>query len=247
MSPVYFCFQSQNAERVTLQMSYLGVIPARKGSKGIPNKNLVFLSGKPLLQYTIEAASNSRLLDRIILTSDSLEMIKLASTFPRVEAPFVRPSNLAEDNSSQVDVVLHLLGWLKTEHSMNFDNIVLLQPTSPFRTSEDIDSAIQGHKCGRCLVGVSDVLQHPCEMISEEQPIRYAVEPQKEGRQFFPMYKFINGAIYITPVSFLSKEGAFYPRHDFDLFNMDRKKGMDIDDAFQLRLAEGISDYEYKM
>lgn len=230
-----------------VQKDYLGIVPARGGSKSIPKKNLIPLAGKPLLQYTFEEASKSKNLDWIIFTSDSLEMIELSLKFPKIKAPFVRPPELAGDSSTQVDVVLHSLSWLENNYSLFFNNILLLQPTSPFRTSEDIDCAIKEHKIkgsNRCLVGVSDVLQHPCEMISEEHPIKYAVEPKREGRQFFPTYKFINGAIYITPVSFFIKEKRFYPKYDFDLFHMSQKSGIDIDDFFQLKIAEGIASYD---
>ena len=210
-----------------MKKRYLGIIPARAGSKGIPNKNMIILGGKPLIEYTLSAASASKNLDRIIFTSDSPVMVKFAGSFPRIEVPFTRPSELAQDDTPQMAVVKHACEKVGYEA---FDNIFLLEPTCPFRTTEDIDMAIDMHseKCpSECVVGLSRVLQHPCEMISLSNGIRKAVEvPNHNDRQSFPEYFFISGAVYITPKEFFLSHGGLYDDSNFvPFFTSQRKAG----------------------
>jgi len=214
---------------------YLGIIPARGGSKGIPRKNLVQIGGKPLLQYTFEAASYSKRLSDIIFTSDDIEMIDFPKNFNKIRAPFIRPKYLASDTASSIDVINHVLDNISyTPYA-----IVLLQPTSPFRTAEDIDIAIQAFEDSKShsLIGVTEVLQHPCEMVSiANNKIKWAVKPLKSNRQSFPPYYFISGAIYITKTSFFRKSKILYNNKSY-LYNMSKISGIDIDDYFQLKLA----------
>jgi len=220
---------------------YLGIIPARAGSKGIPNKNMTDLGGKPLIAYTLSAASASKNLDRIIFTSDSPVMVEFAGSFPRIEVPFIRPSELAQDDTPQKAVVKHACEEIGYE---TFDHIFLLEPTCPFRTTEDIDMAIDMHsdKCpSECLVGLSRVLQHPCEMVSLSVGIRKAVEaPNHNGRQAFPEYFFISGAVYITPKEFFMSHGKLYDDLNFVPFFTSQRSAVDIDEPFQLQIAEGL-------
>ncbi len=120
----------------------LGVITARGGSKGIPKKNIKLLGEKPLIVYTIETAKGSKYLTRCILSSDNTEIIKIAERYG-ADAPFVRPTELAQDNSTSIEVVQHALKWLKKNQNEEYDYLMILQPTSPFRTSEDIDECIK--------------------------------------------------------------------------------------------------------
>lgn len=223
-------------------MRYLGIIPARGGSKGIPRKNLALLGDRPLLQYTVEAGLESRRLDRCLLTSDDPEMIMLARRLG-CETPFRRPAELALDTTPTIAVVLHALDWLETKEDYRPDAIVLLQPTSPFRTAEDIDSSIGTYEArGReTLLSVSPVLQHPCEMVRiEAGRLSWAVErPAQYGRQAFPQYHFINGAIYIVTPYFLRSRNTFCDR-DSAIHVMERTHGIDIDDPDQLDLANGL-------
>lgn len=120
----------------------LGVITARGGSKGIPGKNIKLLAGKPLIAYTIEATKRSQCLTRCILSSDDAEIIKVAKQYG-ADAPFTRPAELARDNSGSVEVVQHALSWLKKNEKQEFDYLMILQPTSPFRAAEDIDQCVK--------------------------------------------------------------------------------------------------------
>lgn len=136
----------------------LAVIPARGGSKRLPGKNIKLLGDKPLIAWTIRAAQSSRLLDRIVLSSDDQEIILVAKEYG-CEVPFVRPSELASDEASSEDMLEHAINTIDKK----FDYAVLLQPTSPFRTSEDIDIAIR-----RCIddeassvVSLTEVSENP--------------------------------------------------------------------------------------
>jgi len=122
-------------------MSVVGVVPARGGSKSIPRKNIALLGGRPLLAYTIDAVSGSRLLDRTILSTDSDEIADLGRSLG-LEVPYLRPADLAEDTTPIVPVLLQLLDWLEQGGGV-VEALVLLQPTSPFRTAADIDGAVK--------------------------------------------------------------------------------------------------------
>jgi CMP-N-acetylneuraminic acid synthetase len=226
-----------------VSLKFLAIIPARAGSRGIPRKNLAKLGGRPLLQYTLEAARDSKNLDRVLFTSDDAEMIEFALRF-EAEAPFTRPASLATDEASSTDVVIHVLDWLKVHDNYEPDAVVLLQPTCPFRTADDIDAAISSFEAARreCLVSVNPVLQHPCEMVAlEDGQLRWAVEhpdPGQKGRQAFPIFYFVNGAIYIVTPDFLTKNRRF-DGPEAAIHIMEASHGMDIDDPYQLQLAEG--------
>lgn len=120
--------------------SILAIIPARGGSKGIPKKNIIGLGGKPLITWTIEEAKKSKYIDRLILSSDDLEIMDVARKWG-CEVPFRRPASLAKDTSISIDSVLHAVRKLKE----SYDYMILLQPTSPMRSSKDMDGAIE--KC----------------------------------------------------------------------------------------------------
>ena len=122
-------------------MNILGLIPARGGSKGIPGKNIKRLHGKPLLQYTFEAAKNSDLISRVILSSDDSEIIRVAEKIG-LEIPFVRPTALAADDTSSLEVVQHALNFF-IQKGEKFDAVCLLQPTTPFRRNGLIDEVIE--------------------------------------------------------------------------------------------------------
>lgn len=120
---------------------FLGIITARGGSKGIPRKNIAPLCGKPLIAYTIEAAKGSKLLDRCIVSTDDTEIADIAKKLG-ADVPFLRPENLATDKSLALDVLAHAIKTL-AEQGERYDYVLMLQPTSPLRTPEDIDACIR--------------------------------------------------------------------------------------------------------
>lgn len=221
----------------------LGVIPARGGSKGIPRKNLVPLGGRPLLLHTTDAAVSSGVCERVVVSSDDEEVLALALGQPGVEAPFRRPPALAGDDSPTADTVRHLLSWLEREDGYVPDSVMLLEPTCPLRTAEDIRAAHETYRRGAapCLLTVSPPLQHPNDFIRREgdgwtyclaRPMRF------HGRQDFLVTWFVNGAIYITRTDFLTRTGLFYDLAQAAVYEMAAEHSFDIDTPFDLELAE---------
>ncbi|MBI2050302.1 MAG: acylneuraminate cytidylyltransferase family protein [Parcubacteria group bacterium] len=120
----------------------IGIITARGGSTSIPRKNLAELSGKPLIWYTIDAAQKSRLLTRTVVSTDNQEIARVSREYG-ADIPFMRPVELAQDDTPHLPVVQHALAWLKDNEGQAYDYVMILQPTSPLRTADDIDSAIK--------------------------------------------------------------------------------------------------------
>ena len=132
-----FCLETEMINN----KSILAIITARGGSKGVPGKNIKDLGGKPLIAWTIEAGKESKYIDRLITTSDSNEIIKVSVEYGS-EAPFVRPSSLANDLSKQEDAITHAMEWVEI-NDKEYDYILLLQPTSPFRDSDEINAVVE--------------------------------------------------------------------------------------------------------
>lgn len=123
-------------------MKVFGVIPARKNSKRLPGKNMLKLGDRPLLEYTLQTASESNNLDRIFLSTDDLDCIALAQNYPRIEIPFIRPAELSDDKSTDLDVFSHLVNYLLREEKCLPEMLVHLRPTSPLRTTAHINEAV---------------------------------------------------------------------------------------------------------
>lgn len=197
-------------------MNILGVIPARGGSKGIPNKNIKLLGGKPLIAYTIEAANNAKLLSRVILSSDDDEIINIARKL-KVEVPFKRPSHLAEDASPTLPVIQHVLQFFQTLN-IYFDAVCLLQVTSPFKTGAFIDNAIKKFIESDCdaLVSVQKVPTeynpHWTFKVNEEGFLNLTTNDDHiiSRRQDLPTVYHRDGVIYITKTSVLLEQNSIY-------------------------------------
>ena len=144
----------------------LAIIPARGGSKGIPRKNVKAISGKPMIQYTIEAAKDCEYIDKVIVSTEDEEIADISMRAGAI-VPFSRPEELATDEAKIIDVVMHAVEFYerKAEH---FDIIVLLQPTSPLRNAEDVTKALEYfiRKEQKSLVSVSEVSESPIFMRS---------------------------------------------------------------------------------
>lgn len=230
--------------------SILAIIPARGGSKGIPNKNIKMLCGKPLVTWTIEAAKKSVHLDRIIVSTDSEEIADVAKEYG-AEVPFLRPAELSTDETKGDDVVLHALNWVKENEGELYDYFVLLQPTSPFRTSRHIDDAIQlfnKSKEASSLVSVSEVIKHPVWMkrIDEKgflvefiktDKLYFKTDKLYSRRQELPPLYVLNGAIYLAKWDEYFVLKSFFNNKCLP-FVMDHKAGLDIDTLDDWDFAE---------
>jgi CMP-N-acetylneuraminic acid synthetase len=224
----------------------VGIITARGGSKGLPGKNMLDLGGKPLIEHTFTTAQACACLDRIILSTDIPEAVALCrGRYPKIEVPFVRPKELCTDDTSQSDVVAHLLDYLENAERLVPQAVVLLQPTSPFRRVSEIDAAMRTFQGDRCdsLLGVTRVLHHPADYLYRRQPgdMRFQWvmrSPDWRRRQDFPEIYFNTGALYICSVRYFRMHRQFFDESS-TLFPMSAESALDIDTGFDLELARG--------
>lgn len=215
----------------------LAIIPARGGSKGVPRKNILPLAGKPLIGWTIEAAKKSRFIDRTILSSEDARIIKTAKELG-CEVPFVRPKKLAADKTPGIAPVLHAIHALPQK----YDYIILLQPTSPLRTSADIDGALK-----LCIAGgYSSCVS---VFVPKDNPYWMYVK-HKEGylkpfvasgkkiyrRQDLPKVYALNGAIYIAKTKLLLARRSFISVNTLP-FEMPETRSVDIDTKLDFIIA----------
>lgn len=222
-----------NAKRV------MALIPARGGSKGIKGKNIVMLEGKPLIAYSIEAALATRYIDEVYVSTESEEIAKIAIEFG-AKVPFLRPSELALDTSRTVDVVCHFLNAMSSMGE-KFDILVLLQPTGPLRTSEDIEHALAVfyNNDYQSVVSVSEVDEHPILMrrINEDGEMRKIWDANSTVRRqdMEKIYK-VNGSIYINDVKEINPNTSF---NDNKIpFIMSKQNSVDIDEYVDLAVAK---------
>ena len=220
----------------------LVLIPARGGSKGIPRKNMALLGGKPLIEFTIRAALEAHLPGRICLSTDDDEIRNFGLNFP-IEAPFLRPSELAQNESDIIHAVIHAIDWYENNDRFFPDIVVLLQPTNPFRMPKSINDAYLSFipTDANSLISVNSVRQHPCEyIIRHRKGFKFVMlPPKKPGRQYFPKVFFINGAIHITRVPYLRKTGKLFGE-DAQLFEIGYYESIDIDEPEDLELANWL-------
>lgn len=186
------------------EKTFLAIIPARGGSKGIPRKNVTVINGKPLIQYTIDAARSSKYLDKIIVSTDDHEIAEISKECG-AEVPFLRPKELASDKAKTIDALLHAVEEL-TKQGNNYDYLVLLQPTQPLRKGWHIDEAVQQiiEKEEESLVSVSKVREHPILMrtIDKEGKLKSLLKVNSTvRRQDFPDVYKVNGSIYINKLN----------------------------------------------
>jgi len=225
-------------------MKVLAIIPARGGSKGIPKKNIVDLNGKPLIQYTLESARQSKKLDRIFLSSDDEEIIGVVEKLG-LRSDYKRPAVFASDEASGTDVVLDVLRWLEEKEGYVPDAVMLLQPTSPLRSSEDINGAIERfiRDEKKCLVGVHEMVEHPYECVYniEQDDWSYLAKQEKNAtrrQDYKDKFYYINGALYIVDVKFFKDEKVFIKAKNTSFYIMPHERGIDIDEYSDLKRAE---------
>ena len=229
-------------------MKVLGVITARGGSKGIPGKNLKMLAGKPLLAYTVDAARRSGGLDRVILSTDD-EAIAAAGRDLGCDVPFIRPFDLAQDHTPHLPVIQHATRWMQERASYQPDAVMILQPTSPLRTPEDITAAVSllDRSGADSVLSVSEVPTHSHPMRTlrvdnagnavlfvSDEPVRKRIN----RRQDLPPAWVMNGAIYAcrTQVLFDAEPSLYGAR--VVAYRMPTERSISIDDLEDWAAAE---------
>ena len=217
----------------------LAVIPARGGSKGVPGKNIRMAGGKPLIAWVIQAATKSRYIDRVIVSSDDAKIIDTATAFG-CEAPFVRPGELAEDNRPTAGAVKHAVETLP-----GFDYVVTLQPTSPLTESGDIDDCIRRcvHTGSDACVSVTASDKSPFWMFTfaEDGTLNPVMGPDslKTRRQDLPRVMVPNGAVYVTKCDFVVQRDTLYADRTLGV-EMPKERSIDIDTELDFLFFETL-------
>ena len=225
--------------------SVIAIIPARGGSKGIHKKNIRKFAGKPLIIHTVHAAKRSKNIQHTIVTTDDTEIADITGKEDVIMV--LRPPEFATDISPTIDAVLHAIQEIKKQ-SIYPDVVILLQPTSPLRTSEDIDNALSLYQNGNCdsVISVTPVPHPPYwDMIIDEPYLKpiFNQECLLKRRQDLPTAYMPNGAIYISSLDYLKKERSFYGERVIP-YIMPANRSIDIDSETDLLLGELIIQRE---
>ena len=217
--------------------TFLAVIPARGGSKRLPRKNVLDLAGKPLISWSIEAAKKSKYVDEVIVSSDDDEILGIAHSLD--VTALKRPEILSTDTATTLEVIQYLIKNFEKQYT----HLILLQPTSPLRESEDIDKAIEllDKKNADAVVSV-------CEM--EHSPLWSNTLPQDKSMTAFlnkeilnkrsqdlETYYRLNGAIYVINIQKLLEKKSFFLEENIYAYVMDQKKSIDIDTRLDFEIA----------
>jgi CMP-N-acetylneuraminic acid synthetase len=227
-------------------VNVLGLITARGGSKGIPGKNLAPCGGKPLLAWTCEAALGSTAITRTVISTDD-EGIAAAARGLGVEAPFLRPAELASDTAKSIDVAIHALDWLAANESWAADVLVLLQPTSPLRTSRHIDEAYALLQPGAdAVVSVVEVPHafKPWSQLALEggvlaEYVKGDLPFERYRRQGQPTLYARNGPAVIATYAPVIRGGSFYGERCLP-YVMSAEDSVDIDEPADLAHADWL-------
>ncbi|WP_315121943.1 acylneuraminate cytidylyltransferase family protein [uncultured Clostridium sp.] len=226
--------------------TFLAVIPARGGSKGIPKKNIIQVNDRPLIDYTITEVLKSKHIDRVIVSTDSQEIADISKKCG-ADVPFTRPNRLAKDESKTIDVIIDLLNKLSRQDE-NYDYLIILQPTQPLRKAFHIDEAIAlmvDNKL-QSLVSVNEVKENPVLMRtfnSGNELERVLKINSTLRRQEFPKYYKVNGAIYINKIDENLNLKTSLNDNKY-AYIMDKKYDLDIDEPFDLEILKlKLKDY----
>ncbi|MBW1853896.1 MAG: acylneuraminate cytidylyltransferase family protein [Deltaproteobacteria bacterium] len=222
----------------------LAIITARGGSKGIPQKNTRELLGKPLIAYSIQAALQSRTLNKIIVSTDNETIAHISKKYG-AEVPFLRPKHLATDTATSLSVLQHAVSYLAEKEGYLADIIVCLQPTSPLRSAGDIDQAVTlcMNTGADSVVSLCKVEHHPYWMKKVVEgrvyPLMEVDDEEYPRRQDLPPVYQLNGAIYVTRKKILMEEERVLGEHTLAHI-MSQERSIDIDTPIDLKLAELI-------
>ncbi|WP_036513256.1 cytidylyltransferase domain-containing protein [Nitrincola nitratireducens] len=214
----------------------IAVIPARGGSKRLPGKNIREIAGKPMIAWSIEAAIDSKVFDRVIVSTDD-ENIANISLQHGAEVPFLRPFELATDTATTKDVIEHLIKWLKNKQNVDVEILGILQPTSPLRTAADIQKSYAEmiNKSASSVISVCQ-LEHPlefCNKIPLSGSMKGFIDSKKTRRsQDYEIYYRINGAIYLIDMRKSGFDGLYSDGSFSYVMSTNRSVDIDTEDDF---------------
>jgi CMP-N,N'-diacetyllegionaminic acid synthase len=227
----------------------MAVIPARGGSKGVPRKNIANLGGNPLIAYTIEVAQKSKLIDASIVSTDDAEIAAVAKSYG-ADVPFLRPAELARDDSPDIDFLKHALDWVETRRGWHPDILVILQPTMPFRQVEDVDGALRfmiDQNCDSVRTLAKPTHVTPYKMWFLDDPEKGIISPVLKTEYFDQLLTDVPrqklrpcywqpGVVLATRAEFVRKGKVFGP--DLRGYVVDIRHAHDIDEPADLEYAE---------
>jgi len=219
----------------------LALITARGGSKGLPRKNVLDLAGRPLIAWSIKAALDSASVGRVIVSTDDQEIADVSRRHG-AEVPFMRPAELARDDSPHIDVILHAVAWLEQNQGYRPEWVLLLQPTSPLRLARDIDDALAlaRSRGAQSVASVQEAPSHPflLQTIDERGRLREFMPPPPGylRRQDFPAIHALNGAIFLVRREMLLEERALLDRETLALV-MPPERSLDVDTPWDFHLT----------
>ena len=229
-----------------MKKKILGIICVRSGSKGIKNKNLLKINGKTLLEIAISQAKKSKIIDRLIVSTDSVKMIKIAKK-EKVEVPFIRPANLSRDNSREWDVWRHALRFMKNKLDYKADILVSVPATSPIRSSKDIDNCIREFmkNTKKPLITVAESKRNPFfNMVKETKKNVFDFQCQAQPKQRLYSRRQDAPVVYdVSTIAFVvSSKDIFKYNHLYSkgvrILKFDEKKSLDIDNLHEYNLAK---------
>ncbi len=220
----------------------IGIITARGGSKGVPRKNIKMLGGKPLIAYMIEAALGSKLLTRCIVSTDDKEIAEIARK-AGADVPFLRPAELAQDDTRDLPVLQHAVRWLKENGNEDYDAVMMLHPTSPFCRGEDLDACIElmtktGADSVMSMVEVADFAPQKLKVITDGRILPLLDDEGKETlpRAAGPAVYKRNAAIYLTKTPLILSGDLF--GETSMAYVMPKERSLDINSLSDFSYAE---------
>ena len=228
-------------------MSLLAIIPARGGSKGIVGKNLARVGGRSLVVRAVDAARLSQVVTDIFVTTDD-DAIAQECEKAGVAVGYRRPAHLANDGAGMMDVIMDVLDRFKDAHGQDPETLVLLQPTCPFRSDEDIDGTwdVMQENGFDTVVSVHEMRESPYECVRENAN-GYAILARADGavrrQDYQDKFHFINGAVYMARTAFVRREKVLFKEGETGLFHMDPLHGIDIDLPGDLLMAQALADH----
>jgi CMP-N-acetylneuraminic acid synthetase len=232
--------------------TFLAIIPARGGSKGLPGKNIKELCGKPLIAWSIETGLKSKYLDEVVVSTDYQDIANIAKQYG-ASVPFLRPEYLASDIATSFDAIKHTIDYYKNELNKEFDYIVLLEPTSPLREYDDIDNMIEkiikNENKFDSIVSMGEVHEHPSIMkkiVNVNYLDSFCEELElKSRRQDNDIAYFPYGVAYIVRINSFLNEKTFYTKRN-TFYEIKRYQCYEIDDIYDFVAIENIMKYEWE-
>lgn len=221
-----------------MHFKILAIIPARGGSKRIPGKNIKLLAGKPLIAYTIEAAKKSKLIDKIVVSTDDEKIAEVSKQYGA--ETIIRPKELAQDETPTLPVMLHVLNILKEKEQYEPDFIILLQPTCPLRNEEDINNVMQLMIEGADSVQTfCKAVQHPAYMATIKNGTAIPIDSKGYATrsQDLPEIYAKNGAVYGVTYDLLENKKTLYGKNNRAVI-MPVERSVEIDELPEFKLAE---------